>query len=226
MPRPSEQQAAFLLPTDTVSPAAKAMPFENVSTLKVHFNLILSEALMSKIICLTAGHSNTDPGAVNGSDREADLAQDMRNIVASILRNDYGLTVRTDGEGKGNMPLRDAVKLIRGSDVAIEFHTNAAVSKAATGIEALSTVKNKRWCQVLSKAVAKKTGWKLRGEDGFKPDNAGQHSRLAYAQAGGVVFEPFFISNDADLALFKSTKWGICRAIADVIASELGAAKV
>ncbi|MCI3219308.1 N-acetylmuramoyl-L-alanine amidase [Neisseria meningitidis] len=164
---------------------------------------------MSKIICLTAGHSNTDPGAVNGSDREADLAQDMRNIVASILRNDYGLTVRTDGEGKGNMPLRDAVKLIRGSDVAIEFHTNAAANKTATGIEALSTPKNKRWCQVLGKAVAKKTGWKLRGEDGFKPDNAGQHSRLAYAQAGGIVFEPFFISNDTDLALFKTTKWGV-----------------
>ncbi|RQK21189.1 N-acetylmuramoyl-L-alanine amidase, partial [Neisseria meningitidis] len=50
---------------------------------------------MSKIICLTAGHSNTDPGAVNGSDREADLAQDMRNIVAAILRDDYGLTVKT-----------------------------------------------------------------------------------------------------------------------------------
>ncbi|HFC6902161.1 TPA: N-acetylmuramoyl-L-alanine amidase, partial [Neisseria meningitidis] len=80
---------------------------------------------MSKIICLTAGHSNTDPGAVNGSDREADLAQDMRNIVAAILRDDYGLTVKTDGTGKGNMPLREAVKLIRGSDVAIEFHTNA-----------------------------------------------------------------------------------------------------
>ena len=181
---------------------------------------------MGKTVTLTAGHSNTDPGAVNGSDREADLAQDMRNIVASILRNDYGLTVRTDGEGKGNMPLREAVKLIRGSDLAIEFHTNAAVSKAATGIEALSTLKNKRWCQVLSKAVAKVTGWKLRGEDGFKPDNAGQHSRLAYAQAGGIVFEPFFISNDTDLALFKTTKWGICRAIADAIASELGVAKV
>ena len=110
--------------------------------------------------------------------------------------------------------------------MAIEFHTNAAAAKTATGIEALSTPKNKRWCQVLSKAVAKKTGWKLRGEDGFKPDNAGQHSRLAYAQAGGIVFEPFFISNDTDLALFKTNKWGICRAIADAIASELGAAKV
>ena len=181
---------------------------------------------MSKIIVLTAGHSNTDPGAVNGSDREADIAQDIRNIVASILRDDYGLTVRTDGEGKGNLPLREAVKLIRGSDVAIEFHTNAAASKAATGIEALSTPKNKRWCQVLSRAVADATGWKLRGEGGYKPDNAGQHSRLAYAQAGGIVFEPFFISNDADLKLFKERKWIICRAIATAIAMEVGAARV
>ena len=177
---------------------------------------------MSKIIVLTAGHSNTDPGAVNGSDREADIAQDIRNIVASILRDDYGLTVRTDGEGKGNLPLREAVKLIRGSDVAIEFHTNAAASKAATGVEALSTPKNKRWCQVLSRAVADAIGWKLRGDGGFKPDNAGQHSRLAYAQAGGIVFEPFFISNDADLKLFKERKWIICRAVADAVARELG----
>lgn len=181
---------------------------------------------MSKIIVLTAGHSNTDPGAVNGSDREADIAQDIRNIVASILRDDYGLTVKTDGEGKGNMPLREAVKLIHGSDVAIEFHTNAAASKAATGVEALSTPKNKRWCQVLSRAVADATGWKLRGDGGFKPDNAGQHSRLAYAQAGGIVFEPFFISNDADLKLFKERKWAICRAIATAIAMEVGAARV
>ena len=173
-------------------------------------------------ITITAGHSNTDPGAVNGSDREADLAQDMRNIVASILRNDYGLEVKTDGEGKGNLPLREAVKLIRGSDVAIEFHTNASANKSATGIEALSTVKNKRWCQVLSRAVADVTGWKLRGEGGFKPDNAGQHSRLAYAQAGGIVFEPFFISNDNELKLFKERKWIICRAVADAVARELG----
>ncbi|MBM7063958.1 N-acetylmuramoyl-L-alanine amidase [Neisseria elongata] len=173
-------------------------------------------------ITITAGHSNTDPGAVNGSDREADIAQDMRNIVASILRTDYGLEVKTDGEGKGNMPLREAVKLIKGSRLAIEFHTNASANKSATGTEALSTPKNKRWCQVLSRAVADVTGWKLRGEGGFKPDNAGQHSRLAYAQAGGIVFEPFFISNDADLKLFKERKWIICRAVADAVARELG----
>lgn len=180
---------------------------------------------MNKIVCLTAGHSNTDPGAVNGSDREADLAQDMRNIVAYILRNDYELTVKTDGEGKGNAPLREALKLIKGAAVAIEFHTNAAANKAATGIEALALEKNRRWCQVLCQAVAKVSGWRLRGDQGYKSDNAGQHSRLAYAQYGGIVFEPFFISNDADLATFKQRKWPICRAIADAIAEELGVAK-
>ena len=178
---------------------------------------------MSLFVTLTAGHSNRDPGAVNGTDREADIAQDMRNIVASILRNEYKIRVKTDGEGKGNLPLRDALGLIKGSAVAIEFHCNAAANKTATGIEALSTPKNKRWCQVLSKAVADATGWRLRGEAGFKPDNAGQHSRLAYAQAGGIVFEPFFISNDKDLALFKRKKWPICRAIADAIAAEVSA---
>lgn len=172
-------------------------------------------------ITITAGHSNTDPGAVNGSDREADIAQDMRNIVASILRTDYGLEVKTDGEGKGNLPLREAVKLIKGSRLAVEFHTNAALNKTATGIEALSTPKNKAACQRLCRAVEQATGWKLRGEDGYKPDNAGQHSRLAYAQAGGIIFEPFFISNDADLAQWKQTKWSICRAIANAIAEEV-----
>ena len=174
-------------------------------------------------ITITAGHSNTDPGAVNGSDREADIAQDMRNIVASILRTDFGLEVKTDGEGKGNLPLREAVKLIKGSRLAVEFHTNAALNKTATGIEALSIPKNKAACQRLCRAVEQVTGWKLRGEDGYKPDNAGQHSRLAYAQAGGIIFEPFFISNDADLAQWKQTKWSICRAIANAIAEEVKA---
>ena len=174
-------------------------------------------------ITITAGHSNTDPGAVNGSDREADIAQDMRNIVASILRTDHGLEVKTDGEGKGNLPLREAVKLIKGSRLAVEFHTNAALNKTATGIEALSTPKNKAACQRLCRAVEQVTGWKLRGEDGYKPDNAGQHSRLAYAQAGGIILEPFFISNDGDLVKWKQTKWSICRAIANAIAEEVKA---
>ena len=56
---------------------------------------------MGNIITITAGHSNTDPGAVNGIHREADKAQDMRNIVAYYLKQ-AGVEFRVDGEGKGN----------------------------------------------------------------------------------------------------------------------------
>lgn len=171
-----------------------------------------------KKIVLTAGHGGRDVGAINGVHTEADIAMDMRNIVAYILRADYGLTVQTDGMGKANLPLADAVRLARGADIAIEFHCNASVTKTATGIEALTTPKHKELAQTICQAVHDITGWRLRGEQGYKPDNSGQHTRLAFAQAGGVVFEPFFISNDADLALWYAKKWLICRSIASTIA--------
>ena len=89
---------------------------------------------MGKIITITAGHSNTDPGAVNGIHREADKAQDMRNIVAYYLKQ-AGVEFRVDGEGKGNLPLNKAVGLIKGSAVAVEFHCNAATSKPSAPLE-------------------------------------------------------------------------------------------
>ena len=175
------------------------------------------------VVVLTAGHGAGDPGAVNGDVREADVATEMRDIAAHILRQDYGLTVRTDGVRGENLPLADALKLIGGADLAVEIHCNASADKSAGGIEALADVRLKGACQRLCAAVSAVTGWKVRGrEGGWKPDSAGQHRRLAYARAGGIVFEPFFISNDADLKLFKERKWIICRAVADAVARELG----
>jgi len=40
-------------------------------------------------ITITAGHSNTDPGAVNGSDREADIAQLSDCVVKDFAQLDY-----------------------------------------------------------------------------------------------------------------------------------------
>lgn len=182
-------------------------------------------------IVLTAGHGGLDVGAVNTSYQnkthtENSIACEMRNIIAHILKNDYGMRVKTDGVGKENLPLRQALPLIKGSHLAIDFHTNASANKTATGIECLTLPKNKAIAQKLCQAVADVTGWKPRGDKGYKPDNAGQHSRLAYARSGGLVFEPFFISNDDDLALWYGKKWLICRAVADAIAKHFGVNKV
>ena len=120
-----------------------------------------------KIVTITAGHSNSDPGAVNGSDRESEIAQDMRNIVAYYLKS-KGVAIRTDGEGKGNLPLSEAVKLIKGSGIAVEFHCNAAASKSAKGVEALSQPKDKLISQKLCTAVSSVMGNPLRGDKGWK----------------------------------------------------------
>ena len=169
------------------------------------------------IVTITAGHSNTDSGAVNGSDRESDIAQDMRNIVAYYLKS-KGVAIRTDGEGKGNLPLSEAVKLIKGSKIAVEFHCNAATSKSAKGVEALAQQKDKLISQKLCQAVSSVMGNPLRGDKGWKPENSGQHSRLAYVSHGGIILELFFISNDAELEVWKQKKWLIGKAVAKVLA--------
>ena len=173
---------------------------------------------MSKIITITAGHSNTDSGAVNGSDRESDIAQDMRNIVAYYLRA-KGINIRTDGEGKGNATLTQAVKLSKGSVVAVEFHCNASSSKTAHGIEALAQTKDKVISQRLCAAVSSVMGNVLRGDKGWKPENSGQHSRLAYVSNGGIILELFFISNDEELKIWKDKKWLVGKAVAEVLAN-------
>lgn len=171
------------------------------------------------IVTITAGHSNADSGAVNGSDRESDIAQDMRNIVAHYLRA-KGVNIQTDGEGKGNASLSQAVKLISGSKIAVEFHCNAG-PKTAKGVEALAQPKDKVISQKLCAAVSSVMGNPLRGDKGWKPENSGQHSRLAYVSNGGIILELFFISNDTELEIWKQKKWLVGKAVAEVLAEYL-----
>lgn len=140
------------------------------------------KTFMNKIITIIAGHSNTDPGAVNprSKTREADIAAEMRNMVAFYLE-DAGITVRTDDTGKDNKAL----------------------------------------CQKLYSAVAKVLKNKIRGDVGYQPENAGQHSRLGYMRNGGIILELFFISNDEELSVWKAKKWLVARAVADVLKSEI-----
>lgn len=170
------------------------------------------------VITVTAGHSNKDPGAVNGLFREADIAQEMRNMVALYLRQ-KDIAVKTDGEGKGNLPLPAAIKLIAGSKAAVEFHCNAFSKPSAGGCEALSQPKDRALSQRLCKAVSDVMGIPTRGTDGgWKNEGSGQHSRLGYVRNGGIILELFFISNPAELAVWQDKKWLVAKAVAEVLA--------
>ena len=107
---------------------------------------------VNQFVTVTAGHSNKDPGAVNGKFKEAELVSQFRNAVAYYLR-EAGIQYKTDGVGTLNQDLNAAIKLIKGSSVAVEFHMNAAASKQANGIETIALPKDKKLAQDLSKAV-------------------------------------------------------------------------
>lgn len=165
---------------------------------------------------ITAGHSNTDPGAVNGKVKEADLVTNFRNAVSFYLR-EAGLQVKTDGTGIKNDPLSAAVKLIQGSSVAVEFHMNAAASKQANGVETIALPKDKKLAQDLSAAVATALGSRLRGDNGWIDQSKSARGRLAYVNAGGLIVELGFISNEDELARFNARYWLAAKAVAKVL---------
>lgn len=165
---------------------------------------------------ITAGHSNTDPGAVNGKTKEADLVVNFRNAVTHYL-HEAGIQVKTDGTSTKNDPLSAAVKLIQGSSVAVEFHMNAAASKQANGIETIALPKDKKLAQDLSKAVADALGSRLRGDNGWIDQSKSARGRLAYVNAGGLIVELGFISNEDELARFNARYWLAAKAVAKVL---------
>lgn len=164
-------------------------------------------------IFLSAGHSEADPGAVANGRREADIAVEFRNLVAFYLQR-AGVPHELDGSGTRNLPLAQAAKLARKHAVAVEFHCNAAANTAAGGAECLSGPKDARLAGQISAAIAGALGIRDRGA---KPENAGQHHRLAFVQAGGIIVELFFITNRADLSQYDARKWLAARAVADVL---------
>lgn len=178
-------------------------------------------------IFVSAGHSGSDPGAVAHGRREADIAVEFRNMVRFYLdRHNEELAggapqthkgavyVGTDGAGTENLPLRQAAADARKFDVAVEFHCNAATSPAATGCEVLAGPTDMALAARISAELSGALGIRDRGA---KPENAGQHQRLAFVQAGGLIVELFFITNPSDLAAYDARKWLAARAVADVL---------
>ncbi|EXE13925.1 putative N-acetylmuramoyl-L-alanine amidase domain protein [Acinetobacter sp. 983759] len=167
-------------------------------------------------VTVTAGHSNVDPGAVNGKFKEAELVTNFRNAVAYYLKSS-GISIKTDGVGTTNNPLASAIKLIKGSSVAVEFHLNAASSSQANGIETIALPKDKKLAQDLSKAVAAALGSRLRGNEGWIDQSQSARGKLGFISNGGLIVELGFISNEDEISRFNARYWLAAKAVADVL---------
>ena len=171
---------------------------------------------VNQFVTVTAGHSNKDPGAVNGKFKEAELVSQFRNAVAYYLR-EAGIQYKTDGAGILNQDLNAAIKLIKGSSVAVEFHMNAAASKQANGIETIALPKDKKLAQELSKAIADAFGSRLRGDNGWIDQSQSARGKLGFISNGGLIVELGFISNEEELFQFNARYWSAAKAVAMIL---------
>ncbi len=168
---------------------------------------------------ITAGHSQSDPGAVANGLKEADLAVELRDIIASKLRS-LGHDVITDGAKGVNQPLSEAIKLIAKGELALEIHFNAAASPAASGVETIALPVNKALAQRISKAIAGVLGSKLRGNGGYIDQSQSARGKLGYISAGGLIVEVAFISNPTEIAVYQAKKWLVASAIVEVLTDD------
>lgn len=175
---------------------------------------------MPKTILISAGHTNNpraDRGASGNGLIEGVETLKIRDAVAANLRT-RNFTVLEDGSDGINDPLKKALALARQSDIAVELHFNASSNKSATGIECLAKRKHRAFSQDLARAIQAALRLPLRGDLGYKPDNSGQHHRLAFCEANGVIIEVCFISNPQDVAAYKTNFDRLVTNLADVLA--------
>ncbi len=167
-----------------------------------------------RTVMISAGHDERDPGAAAHGYTEAEVVLEFRDLVSDALVK-LGIKHMTDGDPGENLPLREAVQIAKTQQIAVEFHCNAATPQA-TGTETLSQPHHYGLGQALCHATADALGIADRGA---KPEDSGQHSRLAFgSDGGGLIHELFFITSKTDLAAYIAGKRGLAQEAARVIA--------
>lgn len=170
-----------------------------------------------KSVLISAGHGGSDPGATGNGYIESTLALKLRDRVYKHLVA-FRVDVLRDGNEGENNSLRKAISICRIVDIGVELHFNGSTNESATGVEALSKPENMELAQKLCYAVTSSTGLCVRGNDlGWKSDSSGQHHRLGFCEAGGIILEVCFITNKDDMKLYVENKLQVALEIAKVL---------
>lgn len=178
-------------------------------------NMNRCTALQTHTLFISAGHSDSDPGAVANGVTEAGIVLDFRDRLATYLSDK--LVFAKDGQPGQNLPLRTAARLAGRHDIAVEFHCNAFSKPAASGVETLSDKEHAALGNELCTAIALALGIPNRGSKG---EASGQHSRLAFIRdGGGIIVELFFLTSPTDYARYRKYIDACVEAVGQVLIS-------
>jgi N-acetylmuramoyl-L-alanine amidase len=179
---------------------------------------------MSKgIVFLEGGHCylGKDQGAVANGYKEAELNQELRELIKNHLINiTEGVPIVTDDDG---MVLTDVVKsankLLNDNSISLSIHFNAG-SSAATGTEVIyptrHSIQEFKWSVELSKLVASKLGLKDRGARDEKLTARGK-IYIRSMNGHNLLLEVCFITNKSDMDRYQERKNLIAKSIAEFL---------
>ena len=168
-------------------------------------------------ICIDAGHGGYDPGAVNGSHREADYALAIAKKTGELLEK-HGFTVFYTRLTDSFVPLgaRSGRANYGKADLFVSVHLNSAVSKKARGAEMLIYGRGgeaEKLADCIQSELVTAAGTLNRG---VKTQNI---AVLRQTNMPAVLVEVGFISNDEECARLATDEYqskaaeAICRGI-------------
>ncbi|WP_027378193.1 N-acetylmuramoyl-L-alanine amidase [Chryseobacterium daeguense] len=172
------------------------------------------------MIFISAGHHNTDPGAVANGYVERDLTKDARNLIIPSL--DLKNVIQ-DKDFETNSQYQRRIKPGSGS-VVFDIHFNSG-SPAAGGTECYVNAKDfadknslsYKMADEISKATSRILGIRNRG---VKADNQSQHSRIGILNLGSgisVLWEICFISSVIDMQNYIQKKNELLKEVAAIL---------
>ena len=151
--------------------------------------------MTKQTIVIDAGHGGKDPGAINGTYKEADAALDISHLLAEeLIKKGYkAIMTRSDDTF---IELYDRCKIANyyNADLFISIHLNASTNKSAYGIETWchpNSIKGNRFAGLVQYALISE----LQARDrGFKQSSG--LCVLNHTKAPAILIETGFISND------------------------------
>lgn len=170
---------------------------------------------------LSAGHSNSDPGAVANGHKEADVTKIIRD---AIVANSDDKNIVVDKDWMTNRQWQTSFKPGSGS-VVFDIHLNAAGNNTTRGVEcyvnkndfANKNSNSYKMADEINKFLADTLGIKNRG---VKPENNSQHSKIGILNLGSgisVLVEVDFITGTGAVENIVSKKEIIGKGLAKIL---------
>ena len=153
------------------------------------------------------GKVGLDPGAVNGSKKEAVAALAIAKLVGCKLTQE-GYLVRFTRNKDKTMTLAERCRISNDfdADIFVSIHLNSAAAKSASGVETLRYPK----VGTRTKNLAKNVQTELVAALGWKDRGVKERSDLyvlKHTSASAVLVECGFLSNSAESEKLFDSKW-------------------